>query len=264
MSISVDSRAVLGKNVELGEGVIVSPFAVIEDNVTIGAGTMIGAHAYIGSNTTMGENCRVFNGASIGTIAQDLKYRDEDAFLIVGDRTQFREFCTINKGTAANNGLTKIGSDSAFLAYCHVGHDCEVGDHFVASNSLALAGHVLVGDHVTCGGFVSVHQFTQIGDHAFLGANTFVTMDVVPYALVSSDGDGAFIAMMNKVGLERRGFSSEDLSVIKKMYKILFRQGLSLTDATSLLSVDYSDCDIVKDTLSFIERSKRGLTRMKK
>ncbi len=264
MSVSVDSRAVLGKNVELGEGVTIAPFAVIEDNATIGAGTIVGAHSYIGSHTTIGENCRIFNGASIGTIAQDLKYRDEDAFLVVGDRTQFREFCTINKGTAANNGLTKIGSDSAFLAYCHVGHDCEVGDHFVASNNLALAGHVIVGDHVTCGGFVSVHQFTQIGDHAFLGANTFVTMDVVPFALVGSDGDGAFIAMMNKVGLERRGFSADDLSMIKKMYKVLFRQGLALAEATSLLAVEYSDNQIVSKVLAFIEGSKRGLTRMKK
>ncbi len=264
MSISVDSRAVLGKNVELGEGVTVGPFAVIEDNVTIGSGTIIGANAYIGSNTTLGANCRVFNGASIGTIAQDLKYRDEDAFLTVGDRTQFREFCTINKGTSANNGLTKIGSDSAFLAYCHVGHDCEVGDHFVASNSLALAGHVIVGNHVTCGGFVSVHQFTQIGDHAFLGANTYITMDVVPFSLVSSDGDGAFIAMMNKVGLERRGYSAEDLSVIKKAYKVLFRQGLALAEATSFLSAEFPDSEIVNQLLKFIAGSKRGLTRMKK
>lgn len=264
MSVSVDSRAVLGKNVELGEGVVISPFAVIEDNVTIGAGTIIDAHAYIGSNTTLGSKCHVYNGSSIGTIAQDLKFHGEDCYLTIGDRTTFREFCTINKGTEANQGYTRIGNDCTFLAYCHVGHDCEIGNHLIASNNLGLAGHVIVGDHVTCGGYAKVHQFTQIGDHAFLGANTYVTMDVVPFALVGSDGDGAFIAMMNKVGLERRGYSSDDLSLIQKAYKVLFRQGLALSEATALLATEFPDSAIIAQMLRFIDGSKRGLTRMKK
>lgn len=264
MSVTVDERAVIGKNVELGEGVVVAPFAVIEDNVTIGAGTTIGANAYIGSNTTLGEECRVFNGASIGTIAQDLKYRDEEAFLVVGDRTQFREFCTINRGTAANDGYTRIGSDCAFLAYGHVGHDCEIGNHFVASNNLALAGHVLVGDNVTCGGFVSVHQFTQIGDHSFLGANQYITMDIVPYALVGGNGDGPFIASPNKVGLERRGFTKEQISTIKKSYRILFRKGLALTEAVEAVSSEFPESNEVREIVDFIAKSQRGLTRMRK
>lgn len=264
MSVIVDERAVLGKNVELGDGVVVAPFAVIDDNVTIGAGTRIGSHAFIGSHTTIGEDCKIFNGASVGTIAQDLKYRDEDAFLEIGNRTQIREFCTVNKGTSANNGLTKVGDDCALLAYCHIGHDCEVGNHFVASNNLAMAGHVTTGDHVTCGGNVSVHQFTRFGDYSFIGANQYLTMDVVPYALVGGNGDGAYIASINKVGLERNGFSKEDQSVLKKVYRTLFRKGLSLSDAISTVLADYPENEHVKVLIDFIGKSERGITRMKK
>ncbi len=264
MSIIVDERAVIGKNVELGEGVTVAPFAVIDDNVTIGAGTSIGSHAFIGSHTTIGEECRIFNGASVGTIAQDLKYREEDAFLKIGNRTQIREFCTLNKGTSANNGLTIVGDDCALLAYCHIGHDCEVGNHFVASNNLAMAGHVITGDHVTCGGNVSVHQFTRIGDYSFLGANQYLTMDVVPYSLVGGNGDGAFIATINKVGLERNGFSKEQLSELKKAYRTIFRKGLALSEALTTISGDFPESDVVKSLVTFIEKSQRGITRMKK
>ncbi len=264
MSISVDERAVIGKNVELGEGVTIAPFAVIDDNVTIGAGTSIGSHAFIGSHTTIGEECRIFNGASVGTIAQDLKYREEDAFLQIGNRTQIREFCTVNKGTSANNGLTIVGDDCALLAYCHIGHDCEVGNHFVASNNLAMAGHVIAGDHVTCGGNVSVHQFTRIGDYSFVGANQYLTMDVVPYALVGGNGDGAFIATINKVGLERNGFTKEQLSELKKAYRILFRKGLALDVAVETIMTEYPKSEIIDSLKNFIAKSERGITRMKK
>ncbi len=264
MSVTIDERAVIGKNVELGEGVTVAPFAVIDDNVTIGAGTSVGSHAFIGSHTTIGDDCRIFNGASVGTIAQDLKYREEDAFLKIGNRTQIREFCTLNKGTSANNGLTIVGDDCALLAYCHIGHDCEVGNHFVASNNLAMAGHVIAGDNVTCGGNVSVHQFTRIGDYAFVGANQYLTMDVVPYALVGGNGDSAFIASINKVGLERNGFTKEQASIIKKAYRILFRKGLSLDEATAQILSDFPESKEVAFLVDFISKSERGITRMRK
>ncbi len=264
MSVFVDERAVLGKNVELGDGVTVAPFAVIDDNVTIGAGTSIGSHTFVGSHTTIGEDCRIFNGVSVGTIAQDLKYREEDAFLEIGNRTQIREFCTVNKGTSANNGMTRIGDDCALLACCHVGHDCEVGNHFVSSNNLGMAGHVIVDDHVTCGGNVSVHQFTRIGSFSFLGANQYLTMDVVPFALVGGNADGAFVASINKVGLERNGFLKEEMLVIKKVYRTLFRKGLALDVAVQTISDEYPDNEHVKSIISFIKDSERGITRMRK
>jgi UDP-N-acetylglucosamine acyltransferase len=263
VSVFIDERAIIGKNVELGEGVKIAPFAVIEENVVIGAGSTIGSHSLIGSNTTLGKDCRVFNGVSVGTVAQDLKYRDEDAFLTIGDRAIIREFCTVNKGTEENNGITKIGDDAALLAYCHVAHDCEIGNNFIASNNLALAGHVIIGDSVTCGGFASVHQFVRVGSHTFLGAHSFSNMDVVPFSLVASDGGTGYVTGLNKVGLERRGFTKDDLSVLKKAYKFLFRKGLSLDEAKSSISSQLGNNKHLLDLLSFVEKSERGLLRMK-
>lgn len=259
----VHATAILGRNVELGKGVVIAPYAVIEDGVTIGANTTIGASAYIGCDTTIGEDCRIFNGASVGTIAQDLKFRDEPCTLEIGNRTQIREFCTINKGTIENGGLTKIGDDCALLAYCHVAHDCMVGNNVVASNNLALAGHVTVEDHVTFGGFASVHQFTRIGAHSFVGANTFAKMDIVPFALVGHENGDGYIAGPNKVGLERRGFSKEEISAIKKAYRILFRKGLQLDDAAAVIAEELGNEGRTGEILSFIGKSERGLTRMR-
>jgi len=263
MSVQISDKAIIGKNVELGEGVQIAPFAVIEDNVQIADGTTVGAHAYIGSNTSIGKNCRIFNGASVGTVAQDLKYRDEEASLTIGDRTMIREFCTLNKGTAANNGITKIGNDCALLAYCHIAHDCEVGDFFVASNNLAMAGHTIVGRNVICGGNVGIHQFTKIGDYSFIGAYAYITMDIVPYSLVGMADGNTFIAGHNKVGLQRNGFSDEDVSAIKKMYKLLFRSELTLEDAKAQICAQLPENDTRKRMSDFLDKSQRGLLRMR-
>ena len=261
MSVQISEKAVIGKNLELGTGVQIAPFAVIEDNVQIADGAIIGSYAFIGSNTKIGKDCRIFNGASVGTVAQDLKYRDEAATLEIGDRTIIREFCTLNKGTSANNGITKIGSDCALLAYCHIAHDCEVGDFFVSSNGLAMAGHTTVGRNVICGGNVGIHQFTVIGDYSFIGAYAYVNMDIVPYSLVAIADGSTFIAGHNKVGLERNGFTNEDVSAIKKMYKLLFRSGLTLEDAKAKIVSQMSDDDIRKRMLEFLNKSQRGLLR---
>ena len=261
MSVEISEKAVVGKNVELGDGVKIAPFAVIEDNVKIGNATTVGANAYIGSNTTIGNDCRIFNGASVGTIAQDLKYKDEDASLTIGDRAIIREFVTINKGTSANNGITKIGNDCALLAYCHVAHDCEVGDFFVASNNLAMAGHTTIGRNVICGGNVGIHQFTIVGDYSFIGAYSYLTMDVVPYSLVGMSDGNTFVAGHNKVGLQRNGFSEADVSAIKKMHKLLFRSGLTLEEAKIKIAEELPQNDVSKRMLDFVGKSKRGLLR---
>ncbi|ERP31758.1 acyl-ACP--UDP-N-acetylglucosamine O-acyltransferase [Chitinivibrio alkaliphilus] len=264
MSTTIDPRAIIAKNVTLGENVTVGPFAIIEENVSIGSDTKIGASAYIGSDTTIGQGCQIYNHASVGTLAQDLKYAGEACSLTIGDRTMIREFCTINKGTEANRGRTIIGSDCALLAYCHVGHDCIIGNHFIASNGLALAGHVRVGDHVICGGNVSVHQFTQIGSHAFIGANKYVTMDVVPFALVAGDTLSAFIYGINSVGLKRRGFTAEERRTIKSAITILLRKGHTRDAAVALLQERWPHEAHVETLLSFIEKSTRGLLQFKK
>lgn len=261
MAVDIDARAVIGKNVEFGANVSIAPYVFIEDNVFIGDNTTIGAGAYIGENTTIGRDCKISNNTTVGTIAQDLKYGGEEAFLIIGDRAIIREYCTINRGTVANDGYTRIGDDLALLAYGHVGHDSEIGNKFTASNGLAMAGHVKVGDNVICGGNVSIHQFTSIGSHSFIGANSYVTMDIVPYALVGNDGTSPFISSVNKIGLERRGFSKEELSNLKSAYKILFRSGLTLDEAKKSLN---SNEELTKNILNFMEISKRGLLRVRK
>ncbi|MGM0462151.1 MAG: acyl-ACP--UDP-N-acetylglucosamine O-acyltransferase [Fibrobacterota bacterium] len=264
MSSQIDTQAVVHPDSNLGKNVRIGPFAVIEENVYIGDNTVIDSHARIGSNTTIGTDCHIFNGASVGTIAQDLKYSGEESFLEIGDRTIIREFCTINKGTQANKGLTKIGNDCALLAYCHVGHDCLIGDKFISSNGLAVAGHVTIGDQVICGGNVSIHQFSRIGDHAFIGANKYITQDVVPFALIAGDTLTASLYGINSVGLKRRGFSSEDMSTIKKAYKILFRNGHTLEEAQNLLEKTWPGDEIIASLIQFVSKSNRGLLRFKK
>ena len=263
MSVEISDKAVVGKNAELGDGVKIAAFAVIEDNVKIGDNTIVGSHAYIGSNTSIGKDCRIFNSASLGAVAQDLKYRDEDASLQIGDRTIIREFVTANKGTKANNGITKIGNDCALLAYCHIAHDCEVGDFFVASNNLAMAGHTIVGRNVICGGNVGIHQFTKIGDYSFIGAYAYITMDIAPYSLVGMADGNTFIAGHNKVGLQRNGFSQDEVSDIKKMHKILFRSKLSLEEAKAKITEELPADEVRQRVLDFIESSQRGLLRMR-
>jgi UDP-N-acetylglucosamine acyltransferase len=263
MSVEISEKAIIGKNAEFGNNVKIAPFAIIEDNVVIDDYTTIGSHAYIGSHTKIGKNCRIFNGASVGTIAQDLKYRDEDAFLFIGDEVIIREFVTINKGTSANNGITKIGNNCALLAYCHVAHDCEVGDFFVASNNLAMAGHTTIGRNVICGGNVSIHQFTHIGDYSFIGANSYVSMDIVPYSLIGTADGETFVAGHNKVGLERNGFSADDISKIKKIYKLLFFRELSVSEAKKQILNEVGQNTISQRVLDFIEKSQRGLLRVR-
>ncbi|MGM0443094.1 MAG: acyl-ACP--UDP-N-acetylglucosamine O-acyltransferase [Fibrobacterota bacterium] len=264
MSVQIDERAVVDSTAQLGKDVTVGPFAVIEKNTVIGDSTEIGPGARIGANTTLGRECRVFNGASIGTIAQDLKYAGEEAFLEIGDRGIFREFVTVNRGTAANDGYTRIGNDAALLAYCHVGHDCEIGDNFISSNGLAMAGHVTVGDMVICGGNVSVHQFCRIGDHAFIGANKYLTMDAVPYALIAGNALEPAVYGLNRVGLKRRGFTKEDMQALKKAFRILFRSAKTVADALQEIRTDLAGNEHVSRLISFVEQSNRGLIRMNK
>ncbi len=259
----IHERAVVSEDAEIGDNVEIGPFAVVEDNVRIMEGTRIGANAYIGWGTTIGRGCDIFNGASVGTIPQDLKFNGEETTLTIGDNNVIREFCTLNRGTKAA-GETKIGSGCTLLAYCHIAHDCILGDNIVISNALAMAGHVQVGSNVTIGGNVSIHQFCRVGDNSFIGARSGVFKDVIPYALLGSQRDAEVrVAGINKVGLERLGFSSERRSMIKKAYRTLFREGLAVSEAVDLLLKEYKDNRDIKLLCDFISSSERGIYRMK-
>ena len=257
---NIDPRAVVHEGASLAEGVQVGPFAVIGPNVTVGEGTSIGSHCVVDGHTTLGRGCRVFPYASVGTIPQDLKYAGEDSRLEVGDRTVIREFTTVNIGTEGGGGVTRVGADCLLMAYSHVAHDCQLGDHVILANAVNLAGHVAVGEWAVIGGLSAVHQFVRIGAHAFVGGCSAVTLDVPPY--VSAAGNRAKLYGLNLTGLRRRGFGDDTLKALRRAYRALFQGKSTLAEAIEALRRD--DVYRVPEVQRFVEfvaESERGVTR---
>jgi UDP-N-acetylglucosamine acyltransferase len=260
MSVSIHPTALVDPAASLGEKVSVGPYTVIEGNVQIGDGCSIGPHVLIASGTRLGKGCRIFKGASLGTVPQDLKFGGEETVLRIGDNTTVREFCTLNRGTKAR-GETVVGSNCLLMAYCHVAHDCSIGDHFIGANTLNLAGHVTIGHHVATGGTAAIVQFRQVGDYAFIGAYSLIVNDVVPYALVGSDP--VRIVGPNKIGLQRNGFDARRRMDIKRAYRILFRQGLPLVKALERLDKELPGNPDIGSIKEFALKSRYGLLRMR-
>jgi UDP-N-acetylglucosamine acyltransferase len=259
METVIHPTAVVDPKAKLGAGVLVGPYAIIESNVEIGDETAIGPHALVAWGTRMGKRCTVHHAATVGTIPQDLKFAGEETLCRIGDDNIIREYVSINRGTKAS-GETVIGNNCAILAYCHIGHDCIIGNNLIVSNNLAMAGHVIVGNHVTIGGVCSFHQFTHIGDHAFIGASSYINQDVVPFALTGADP--IRVVGINKVGLERRGYSPERQRDIKRAYKILFRDKLTVEAAIIKMEESFPGNEDVKLLIEFVKKSTRGLLRM--
>lgn len=255
----IDPRAIVSPEATLAADVEVGPFAVIGPGVEIGAGTWVGPHAVINGPTTLGRDCKVFQFASIGDAPQDKKYRGEPTRLEVGDRNIFREFCTINRGTVSGHGVTRIGDDNLFMAYSHVAHDCIVGSKCVMSNCTALAGHVELGDWVILSGYAAVHQFCKIGAHAFLANNTAATRDVPPYLMVA--GSPAEPKGINSEGLKRRGFDAEQIGHLKNAYRVLYRSGLKLAEATEQLAELAKTQPEVAPMVEFLGTVTRSIVR---
>src|SRR6185503_562179 len=229
----IDPRALVSPRARIAVDVQVGAFTVIGDDVTIGAGTVIGPHAVINGPTQIGAGNRIFQFASIGDAPQDKKYRGEPTRLEIGDRNVFREFCTMNRGTTHDQGVTKIGDDNLFMAYTHVAHDCVVGSKIVMSNCATLGGHVQLGDWVIMGGFSGVHQFTKVGAHAFIANNAAVTRDVPPF--VMAVGQPAEPHSINSEGLKRRGYTEQQIRNLRNAYRILYRSELRLEEAIARL-----------------------------
>jgi UDP-N-acetylglucosamine acyltransferase len=255
----IDPRAIIDPGAGIEEGVEVGPFAVIGANVSIGGGTWIGPHAVINGPTTLGRDNKVFQFASVGDAPQDKKYAGEPTRLEVGDRNVFREFCTINRGTAGGRNVTRIADDCLFMAYSHVAHDCIVGSQCVMSNCTALAGHVELGDWVILSGYAAVHQFCKIGAHAFLANNAAVTRDVPPYLLVA--GSPAEPKGINSEGLKRRGFTPEQIANIKNAYRLFYRSGLKLAEATEELRALVPSQPELAPFVDFLGASERSIIR---
>ena len=255
----IDPRAIVSSDAQLAPDVVVGPFTVIGPGVVIGAGTWIGPHAVINGPTTLGRDCKVFQFASIGDAPQDKKYRGEPTRLEVGDRNVFREFCTINRGTVSGHGVTRIGDDNLFMAYSHVAHDCIVGNKCVMSNCTALAGHVEIGDWVILSGYAAIHQFCKVGAHAFLANNAAVTRDVPPYLMVA--GSPAEPKGINSEGLKRRDFDAGQIANIKNAYRVLYRSGLTLAEATEQLKVLAATQPEVGAFVEFLGKVTRSVVR---
>jgi UDP-N-acetylglucosamine acyltransferase len=255
----IDPRAIVSPRARLAMDVQVGAFTVIGDDVTIGPGTVIGPHAVINGPTQIGAGNRIFQFASIGDAPQDKKYKGEPTRLEIGDRNVFREFCTVNRGTTHDRGVTRIGSDNLLMSYTHVAHDCVVGDKVVMSNCATLGGHVQVGDWVIMGGFSGVHQFCKVGAHAFIANNAAVTRDVPPF--VMAVGQPAEPHSINSEGLKRRGYSEEQIRNLRNAYRILYRSQLKLADAIAQLREQAASQPEVKDFVDFIGTSTRSLVR---
>jgi len=242
----------------IGENVVISPYVTIEDDVVIGEGSNIGPNAVIMSGTRLGKHCKVFPGAVIGAEPQDLKFAGEQSTLTIGDYTTIREFCTINRGTAAA-GTTTIGSHCLLMAYVHVAHDCIVGDHCVLANNVNLAGHVEVGKHAVLGGTAAVHQFVKIGAHVMLGGGSLLRKDVPPY--ITAAREPVRFVGVNKTGLERRNFTNEKIASISRAYRILFAPGFSRQEAMELIERDLPGLQERHEIIDFVNASNRGIIK---
>jgi len=255
----IDPRAIVSPDAEIAEGVEIGPFSVIGPGVRIGAGSWIGPHAVVNGPTTLGRDNKVFQFASIGDAPQDRKYAGEPTQLIVGDRNVFREFCSINRGTAGGRRETRIADDCLFMAYSHVAHDCIVGSHCIMSNCTALAGHVELGDWVILSGYAGVHQFCKVGAHAFLANNAAVTRDVPPFVMVA--GSPAEPKGINSEGLKRRGFQAAQIANIKNAYRLFYRSKLKLAEAAEQLRALVPAQPEIAPFVDFLDASERSIIR---
>jgi UDP-N-acetylglucosamine acyltransferase len=257
----IHATAIIDPKAQLDSSVIVGPYAVIGPGVRIGANTSIGAHTVIEGITTIGADNQIFQFASIGAAPQDKKYAGEPTELIIGSRNTVREFVTLNRGTAQDKGATLIGDDNWIMAYVHVAHDCVVGNQCIFANSTNLAGHVVIGDWVILGGYTGVHQFCKVGSHAMSGVGSVVLHDIPPFVMVS--GNTAQAHGINSEGLKRRGFSPEEITLIRQAYKTLYKSNLTLAEAKTALAQQAIDAASSSISLlsDFLNLVTRGIVR---
>jgi len=252
MSHNIHPTAVVEEGAKIGDDVSIGPYAVVGPNVSIGNGTKLSAHVVIEGHTTIGENNQFFPFTAIGGEPQSISYKGEPTETRIGNNNVFRENITVNRGTVDDEGVTSIGDDNLFMAYVHIAHDCQLGSNLLFSNNASLAGHVRVADFVGLAGYTLVHQFCRIGEHSFCGVNTFCIQDIPPYTLVAGN---------KAIGLRGRGFEKEEITELKRAYKIIYRSGHTVQRA--LEEIDSRDWETkhVASMVEFIRNSKRGVIR---
>jgi UDP-N-acetylglucosamine acyltransferase len=255
----IHSTAIISATAIIADDVEIGPYSIVGDHVEIDSGTRIDSHVVVNGPTKIGKDNHIYQFASIGDDPQDKKYADEPTRLIVGDRNTIREFCTISRGTAQDLGDTIIGDDNWIMAYCHIAHDCVVGNKTIMANNTTLAGHVRIDDSVICGGFSGVHQFCRVGAHAFLGMYTGVNRDVPAYTLAS--GQPAVPKGINSEGLKRRDFSADQIRNIKNAYRLVYRKGLKLSEAIEQIEALIDEQQELLPFLESLRSSERGIIR---
>lgn len=245
-------------NAKLGNNVVIEPFAVVHDNVIIGDDTHIMSHAVIMPFSRFGKGCKIFPGAVIGAIPQDLKFIGEETTVEIGDYTTIREFVTINRGTK-DKWKTAVGNNCLIMAYAHIAHDCVVGNNVILANSVQLAGHVEVGDFAVIGGLTAAKQFTRIGAHTYIGGQSSIRKDVPPF--IKAGREPMSYAGINVVGLQRRHFKPEQIQVISQIYHILFIQNLITSNALKRIEEEVEDGELKKEIMEFVQQSKTGIIK---
>ncbi len=257
--MNIHPTAIVSPDAQLEEGVEIGPYSIIGRDVVIGKDTVIGPHTVIDDFTRIGEGCRIFQFCSIGAPPQDLKFGGEKTRVIIGNFNTIREFVTIHRSTSADIGVTVLGDHNLIMAYCHVAHNCKLGNHIIMSNVATLAGHIHVEDYAIISGLSGVHQFTRIGAHSFIGGASGVARDVPPYTL--ANGNHAKLFGLNLIGLQRRNFPEQTIKALKDAYKIIFRSDLLLETALEKAQKEVEDLPEVRHFLAFIKNSERGVCR---
>lgn len=249
----IDPSARIAENVEIG------PWTIIGADVEIGEGTWIGPHVVVQGPTKIGKENKIYQFASIGEDPQDKKFKGERTYLEIGDRNIIRESCTFNRGTAQDKSITKIGNDNLFMAYVHIAHDCIIGNHTVFANNASLAGHVVIDDFVILSGFSGVFQECRVGTHSFISMGSHVDKDVPPFVKVAGYGGKPF--GLNTVGMKRRGFSADQMLMLRRAYKVIYRKGLTVKNAIDELQTMIVECPEIQMFVDFIQASERGIVR---
>ena len=257
--MNIHPSAIIHERAQLGDNVTVGAFSIIGEHVAVGSNCVIGAHVVLDGWTEISERCEFYTGVVIGSPPQDLKYAGEETRVVIGRRNVFREYVTVNRGTAQGGGVTRMGDDCLMMAYAHVAHDGHVGNHVIMANCVAMSGHVTIEDYAIVGGLSGIHQFVRLGAHCIIGGCSGVSQDVPPYVVAS--GERAKVYGLNSVGLKRRNFSEESLKALEKAHRLLFRSKLNLSHAIERVRSDVPMCAEVQHLLEFIEQSERGICR---
>ena len=252
--------AIIDPHAKMACSVSVGPYSIVGANVELGEDCEVMSHVVLDGHTRMGRGNRIFPWAAIGLPPQDLKYQGEPTRLEVGDGNIFREFITVHRGTTGGGGVTRIGSHNLLMAYVHIAHDCQLGNHIIMANGASLAGHVEIQDHASVGAFCGIHQFTRIGAYSFLGSYTIVNQDILPYSKSSAPRPVEVLGA-NRIGLERRGLTPEDVNELQKAFRLLSRSKLNTTQALEAIEARGFKSEHMKFLVEFIKTSERGVAK---